>query len=95
MVEAVGIEPTMFLMSLIYSQLPSPLSTRFRLGTPGRTRTGTTSQSRDFKSLVSTVSTTGAAMSTIIQLLYNTLQVIILKCVFKDYIFSKQEIIVQ
>ena len=29
LVEAVGIEPTVFLMSLIYSQLPSPLSTHF------------------------------------------------------------------
>lgn len=27
MVEAVGVEPTMFPMSLIYSQLPSPLGT--------------------------------------------------------------------
>jgi hypothetical protein len=31
LVEAVGIEPTVFLLSLIYSQLPSPLSTHFRL----------------------------------------------------------------
>ena len=28
LVEPVGIEPTVFLMSLIYSQLPSPLGTR-------------------------------------------------------------------
>lgn len=38
MVEAVGIEPTLFLMSLIYSQLPSPLSTHFR-GTSKENRT--------------------------------------------------------
>ena len=31
MVEPVGIEPTVFLMSLIYSQLPSPLGTRLHI----------------------------------------------------------------
>ena len=31
MVEPVGIEPTVFLMSLIYSQLPSPLGTQLRI----------------------------------------------------------------
>ena len=31
MVEPVGIEPTVFLMSLIYSQLPSPLGTRLQI----------------------------------------------------------------
>ena len=31
MVEPVGIEPTLFLMSLIYSQLPSPLGTRLQI----------------------------------------------------------------
>ena len=30
LVETVGIEPTVFLMSLIYSQLPSPLGTHLR-----------------------------------------------------------------
>ena len=30
MVDAVGIEPTVFLMSLIYSQLPSPLGTHIQ-----------------------------------------------------------------
>ena len=29
--ETVGIEPTVFLMSLIYSQLPSPLGTRLQI----------------------------------------------------------------
>ena len=31
LVEPVGIEPTVFLMSLIYSQLPSPLGTRLQI----------------------------------------------------------------
>ena len=31
LVEPVGIEPTVFLMSLIYSQLPSPLGTRLHI----------------------------------------------------------------
>lgn len=31
LVETVGIEPTVFLMSLIYSQLPSPLGTHLQI----------------------------------------------------------------
>jgi hypothetical protein len=38
MVETVGIEPTVFLMSLIYSQLPSPLGTHLHIGTHYQSR---------------------------------------------------------
>ncbi len=38
MVETVGIEPTVFLMSLIYSQLPSPLGTHLQIEFVSRRR---------------------------------------------------------